>query len=106
MLSRLPCYRVDTLIIVLEGGITEEYWASLLSEEWRKREGMSLVYVVEDEKAVIKPVKLGDGVGNRFIVLGGIIVGDIVVIKGNERLRPGQKVAPLPINNSNKEEDK
>ena len=71
-----------------------------------KREGMSLVYVVEEEKAVIKPVKLGDGVGNRFIVLGGIIVGDIVVVKGNERLRPGQKVAPLPTNNSNKEEDK
>ena len=71
-----------------------------------KREGMSLVYVVEEEKAVIKPVKLGDGVGNRFIVLEGIVVGDIVVVKGNERLRPGQKVAPLPINNNNKEENK
>ena len=60
-----------------------------------KREGMSLVYVVEEEKAVIKPLKLGDGVGNRFIVLGGIQEGDTVVIKGNERLRPGQKVKPI-----------
>ena len=50
-----------------------------------KREGMSLVYVVEEEKAIIKPLKLGDGVGNRFIVLGGIQEGDTVVIKGNER---------------------
>ena len=61
-----------------------------------KREGMSLVYVVEEEKAIIKPLKLGDGVGNRFIVLGGIEEGDTVVIKGNERLRPGQKVKPIP----------
>ena len=60
-----------------------------------KREGMSLVYVVEEEKAIIKPLKLGDGVGNRFIVLGGIEEGDTVVIKGNERLRPGQKVKPI-----------
>ena len=60
-----------------------------------KREGMSLVYVVEEEKAIIKPLKLGDGVGNRFIVLGGIQEGDTVVIKGNERLRPGQKVKPI-----------
>ena len=61
-----------------------------------KREGMSLVYIVEEEKAIIKPLKLGDGVGNRFIVLGGIEEGDTVVIKGNERLRPGQKVKPIP----------
>ena len=63
-----------------------------------KREGMSLVYIVEEEKAIIKPLKLGDGVGNRFIVLGGIQEGDTVVIKGNERLRPGQKVKPIPTN--------
>ena len=61
-----------------------------------KREGMSLVYVVDEEKAIIKPLKLGDGVGNRFIVLGGIQEGDTVVIKGNERLRPGQKVKTIP----------
>ena len=60
-----------------------------------KREGMSLVYVIKDDKAQIKPVKLGDGVGDRFIVLGGLEAGDIIVIKGNERLRPGQKVKPI-----------
>ena len=70
-----------------------------------KREGMSLVYIVKEEKAQIKPVKLGDGVGNRFIVLGGIEVGDITVVKGNERLRPGQKVAPIEKKNVNKSEE-
>jgi multidrug efflux pump subunit AcrA (membrane-fusion protein) len=70
-----------------------------------KREGMSLVYVVENEKAVIKPLKLGDGVGNRFIVLGGVKEGDIVVVKGNERLRPGQNVKPIPTKNSDEGEE-
>jgi len=70
-----------------------------------KREGMSLVYIVKEETAQIKPVRLGDGVGNRFIVLEGLEVGDIAVVKGNERLRPGQKVAPLPKNNGNKSEE-
>ena len=64
-----------------------------------KREGMSLVYVVKEDSAQIKPVKLGDGVGERFIVLSGIEAGDLVVIKGNERLRPGQKVNPIPLEN-------
>lgn len=64
-----------------------------------KREGMSLVYVVKEDSAQIKPVKLGDGVGERFIVLSGIEAGDLVVTKGNERLRPGQKVNPIPIEN-------
>ena len=66
---------------------------------------MSLVYIVKEEKAQIKPVKLGDGVGNRFIVLGGIEVGDITVVKGNERLRPGQKVSPIKEKNINKSEE-
>ena len=60
-----------------------------------KREGMSLVYVVEDDKAHIKPIKLGDGVGDRFIVLNGLELDDLVVIKGNERLRPGQNVSAI-----------
>ena len=71
-----------------------------------KREGMSLVYVVEEEKAIIKPLKLGDGVGNRFIVLGGIKEGDLVVVKGNEILIPGQNVKPIPTSNTNNEESR
>jgi RND family efflux transporter MFP subunit len=43
-------------------------------------------------KAVPRPVKLGDAVGGRFIVLGGLQPGDLVVVRGNERLRPGQMV--------------
>ncbi len=57
-----------------------------------KRKGESLVFVVEDGKAKSRAVQLGDGIGGRFEVLGGLTMGDVVVIRGNERLFPGQAV--------------
>jgi len=56
-----------------------------------------MVYVVLGGKAVPRPVQIGDGVGNRFIVKGGLRPGDIVVVRGNERLRPGQAVRHRPV---------
>ncbi len=58
-----------------------------------KREGMSLAYLVKDNKVEVRPLKLGEAVGNRFIVIKGVKENDTVVIKGNERLRPGQNVS-------------
>ena len=57
-------------------------------------QGKRFVYVVEDGTANIRPVTLGMAVGNRFEILGGLKAGEIVVIRGNERLQPGQKVTP------------
>ena len=56
------------------------------------KQGKSLVFIVEDEAATIRPVRLGEAVGGRFEVLQGLKPGDLVVVRGNERLRPGQKV--------------
>jgi RND family efflux transporter MFP subunit len=52
------------------------------------------VFVVDDEdKAQPRPVVLGTSVGNRFEVLDGLQPGELVVVRGNERLQPGQAVA-------------
>ena len=56
------------------------------------RKGKDIVFVVEDGEANIRPLKLGEAIGPRFVVLAGLKNADIVVIRGNERLRPGQKV--------------
>ncbi len=62
-----------------------------------KRQGLSLVYVVTAENiAQIRPVELGEAVGTRFVVLDGLAPGEQVVVRGNERLRPGQEVMALP----------
>ena len=52
-----------------------------------------VVITVIDETATPRNIRIGDAVGERFTVLSGLEDGDIVVIRGNEGLRPGQKVA-------------
>lgn len=53
------------------------------------------VYVVNDDDTV-EPVtvKTGSGVGGWVEITSGLAPGDRVVIRGNERLRPGQAVQP------------
>ena len=51
-----------------------------------------MVYLVEKEAAALRPVQLGEAVGARFEVLGGLEPGDLVVVRGNERLQPGQPI--------------
>ena len=56
------------------------------------RKGKTLVYIAKGSKAELRPVFLGEAVGTRFIVNRGLAPGDLVVVRGNERLKPGQKI--------------
>lgn len=56
------------------------------------RGGRRLVYLVQDGIANVRPVELGEAIGVRFEVLDGLAPGDLVVTRGNERLRPEQAV--------------
>ena len=57
----------------------------------------SMAFLVGEDGAVQpRPVALGTAVGDRFEVLNGLAPGDLVVVRGNERLRPGQQVAFEP----------
>ena len=56
------------------------------------RLGENIVFAIADGKAVMRKVVIGDTVGSRFEVLQGLSAGDTVVIRGNERLRPGDPV--------------
>ena len=57
-----------------------------------KRRGNDIVFVVVDGAAQPRNIAIGDAVGGRFTVRDGLKVGDVVVIRGNERLFPGQPV--------------
>lgn len=57
-----------------------------------KRGNQSLVYLVEGDTAVMRRIALGEPTGSRYEVLDGLAEGDSVVVRGNERLRPGDKV--------------
>ena len=54
--------------------------------------GQRVVFLVTDGVANIRPVELDEASGGRFIVRSGLAAGDMVVVRGNERLRPGQAV--------------
>jgi RND family efflux transporter MFP subunit len=52
------------------------------------------VFVAADDKAQPRTVELGVPLGDRYEVVSGLAPGDLVVVRGNERLRPGQDIAP------------
>lgn len=55
------------------------------------------VFVAVENKAQPRPVQLGVPMGDRYEVLGGLSEGDLVVVRGNERLRPGQDITPTVV---------
>ena len=55
----------------------------------------SLVYRVADGKAFPVPVRIEGYHGAMAAVSGQLAVGEQVVVRGNERLMPGQAVAPV-----------
>ncbi|WP_224824238.1 efflux RND transporter periplasmic adaptor subunit [Cognatishimia sp. MH4019] len=55
------------------------------------------VFVADEGKAQPRSVQIGLPMGDRYEVVNGLTEGDIVVVRGNERLRPGQDIAPNPI---------
>ena len=57
-----------------------------------KRPKGDVVFVVNQGKVQIRPVVLGAAIGARFEVVSGLKEGEVVVIRGNERLQPGAKV--------------
>ena len=52
------------------------------------------VFVHEDGKAMPRTIEIGAALNNSFEVVSGLNEGDEVVVRGNERLRPGQDIAP------------
>lgn len=54
--------------------------------------GGANVFVYADGSAEARPVELGIEVGNRFEVLSGLSAGDLAVVRGNERLTPGDAI--------------
>ncbi len=51
-----------------------------------------IIFVVEDDAVRAVPIRTGRSTGNRVEVVGDIEAGAVVVVRGNERLAPGQEV--------------
>lgn len=55
------------------------------------------VFVAADGKAQPRTIQIGLPMGDSYEVLNGLETGDVVVVRGNERLRPGQDIMPNPV---------
>ena len=51
----------------------------------------------QQNKVSIRPVKVGDRVGTKWIIADGLKPGDRVVVEGVMKLRPGMQVTPKPF---------
>ncbi|MSO70511.1 MAG: efflux RND transporter periplasmic adaptor subunit [Alphaproteobacteria bacterium] len=56
------------------------------------RAGSTVVYVLKDGKAEERQVVLGAAVRDRLVVKSGLNAEELVIVRGNEQLRPGQTV--------------
>lgn len=55
------------------------------------------VYLAAEGQAQPRTVEIGAALGDRFEVISGLAPGDEVVVRGNERLRPGQPIEARPV---------
>lgn len=62
-----------------------------------------IVFVVENGKAVSKPIKIGETSGNTYIVESGIKEGDVLIVNNLFRVKNG---APIKVDNVINEEAK
>ena len=60
-----------------------------------QRNGQNMVFVSNNGRAQPRAVTTGEATGNRLVVLSGLRAGDLVVVRGNERLRPGQRLVDV-----------
>ncbi len=51
-----------------------------------------VVYLVEDGRAVRRPVVLGPVIGDRAVVAEGLAAGEQVIVEGQQQVSPGQRV--------------
>jgi RND family efflux transporter MFP subunit len=53
--------------------------------------------VGDDDKVNIRPVKVGDRIGNQWVIAEGLKPGERVVAEGVQKVRPGLQVNPRPF---------
>src|SRR5215216_2098231 len=84
------------LSVALEVSVKND--AVIVSEEAIVGEGLRhLIYVVKDNMVERRVVRIGQRQQGRVEIVDGLKPGEIVVVRGVQRVRPGQAVDPKPV---------
>ena len=57
------------------------------------RYGVNRVFVVDNDKLIVRELKVGDRMGDRIEILSGVSAGDRVAVTDVEKLTDGAKVS-------------
>ena len=61
--------------------------------------GIATVMVVgADGKVESRVIKIGQAVGNKWVVTEGLKAGERVIVEGLQKVQPGMVVKPVPFN--------
>lgn len=86
---------------VVEEGVSAQ--ALLVPQQGitRDRKGIPVAWVVgKDEKVEQRTVQLDRAMGDKWLVTGGLVAGDRVIVEGLQKVRPGVQVRALPFSGS------
>ncbi len=80
----------------VRGTVEERPDAVLVSQlAVQEQQGAKTVMVVEaGDKVALRPITLGDRVGDLYIVTAGLKAGERVIVDGAQKVRPGMQVKP------------
>lgn len=62
----------------------------------RTADGRGALILVKEGKTINTPVTTGPAVGGKWIITSGLSAGDVVVVEGFQKIRPGVPVQPIP----------
>ncbi|HUH87203.1 MAG TPA: efflux RND transporter periplasmic adaptor subunit [Pusillimonas sp.] len=64
----------------------------------RTADGQGALMVVKDGKVVSAPVTTGPAIDGKWLITSGLSAGDVVVVEGFQKIRPGAPVHAMPWN--------
>ena len=66
-------------------------------------QGKRSVYVIDNEgKAQFREINATDRIGNDWVVQGGLAAGDVIIVEGTQKVRPGAPVKPVMVTRDDK----
>ncbi len=82
----------------LQQGVDEK--ALLVPQQALQRtaDGLSSLMLVKDGKVQVAPVTVGPGIDGKWMITKGLSAGDVVVVEGFQKIRPGAAVQGKPWN--------
>lgn len=85
--------QADNAVLVLQIPISRpEPTVTVLKDAIVPVNGGHIVYVAEEGAAIQRRIKLGNAVGDSFIVRDGLQAGEQVIVRGNEALSDGKAI--------------